>query len=567
MASSLVRRFVVGHSDWPGPATPEGQLVYTLPERQQQLVFLARRQLAESALARHQVVESNLEGAELVASSIEHLEGALVQATSEAAKATIESIKDLGSLLSGGLEEIKWELTQSNVTLGGILRTLQQSRSNEAQQLLKQGIRHSRIGEYVEAEERFRLALSFDTTDFQVLMNLGFISLHKDDAAGAEAFFRKALRLPDALDADSRSHVLWTLARLHFAERQFPEAVSSAQEAQRSESNRALALYRLGVYTGLAGHVDEGIKLIVQAVATDRAFFALAASDVDATPFRAPLLSNLARLAKAEYSQTVSLTDHLDSAFSDLGPPAEALGFPDVVADGVHVLACTRAALRNPSYSETVAARNAVALVNAALEGGRTLKVQYEDLRAAEDGLRFARRNLTAFTPAESAALQPETPWGNLRRNGWWVCGGAWVMSAAAFLFTHAVGQLDALLGFVTVPLLALIVCSGVNESQCSALGLPLKLWMLAVGIAFAFWLAVYWRRVVVIDRQGRFRDATRGVVAAEQQIAQTRATISEQLAKAATALGDTGDLRAELLGGLEALRSQRRAAPGNPTA
>lgn len=208
MSRSLVDRYIYGNSGWPRAFTPEAGT----PRRERQMIRLAEYQIEAQKAVGREIVRSNIAGAQIIASeiaqqtlaldrTIKQVGESISDSISFAADQISDAIDILGNRLCAELSEIKWQLAQQNKTLEEILDVLRSSRNNEAQQLVQQGVRHYVNDEYEEAEERFRRALEYDTTDYQVLMNLAYIEIHKDNASAAVTFFRKAISLPENLDS------------------------------------------------------------------------------------------------------------------------------------------------------------------------------------------------------------------------------------------------------------------------------------------------------------------------------------------------------------------------------
>jgi len=233
MSRSLIDRYTYGHSSWPAPFTPEAEILLENPRRQNEMLQLAQHQIEVQKAASRAVVQSNIAGAQIISNEIaqqtrilENMIGGMTLGIAAAADQISDSIDILGDRLCAELAEIRWQLSQQNESLEKILDLLRNSRNNEAQQLVKQGVRHYVHGEYLESEERFRKALDFDTTDYQVLMNLAYIEMHKGNSETASTFFKKSLNLPENLDSHSKARTLWALGRLSYAENDYQNALS-----------------------------------------------------------------------------------------------------------------------------------------------------------------------------------------------------------------------------------------------------------------------------------------------------------------------------------------------------
>ena len=207
------------------------ELTQAGPKRQRALLTLTKQQIEAQQLAAKQIVASNIAGAEMVATEIQQqtrsLEQSLQQVgttlTQEMSSNTEKlsyAVEQLGDRISMEMAEMRWEMAQQNQTLEKILHVLRENRSNETRQLVQQGIRLYINEQYDKAEERFKRALDYDMTDYQVLMNLAYIELHKGDLKAAYKWFKDALNLPENLNNSSKSRTLWAIARIFYTAKQ-----------------------------------------------------------------------------------------------------------------------------------------------------------------------------------------------------------------------------------------------------------------------------------------------------------------------------------------------------------
>lgn len=296
-AYPLINRFIYGPQIGPSsflensPAVRlYNELYYDGPSRQQQLVDLGHQQIETQKNIAKTVAESNLTASKMVAAEISHqteiLHGAIECASKEISGSVMQaadqlenSIYYLGDVLCASLDEIIWQIVQQSEKLDEILQVLKNSRNIEAQQLVKQGVRHYVTGEYQEAEERFRLALTFDTTDYQVLMNLAYIEIHKNNAQESMVFFNKALKLPENLSQDAKCRTLLAIGRLNYAEGNYQDALSNAKQASSIFKEDPVIIYTNAVYACLCGDKSLALKHLEKAIYVDHAFFSKAAVD------------------------------------------------------------------------------------------------------------------------------------------------------------------------------------------------------------------------------------------------------------------------------------------------
>jgi len=329
MTQSLIDRFTYGNSFFP---TPQERALYEItvdsPARQRTLISLAEKQIATQERIALEIVSSNLQGSQIIADEVvkqtEILENALGRVAnkisgdiSAAAEKISGEIEYFGDRLCIELSEIKWELAQQSKTLEKILYTLQENRNNETRQLVRQGIRHYINEEYKDAESRFKLALNYDTTDYQVLMNLAYIEIHRDQATEAAAFFRKALTLPENLDPVSKSRTLWAIARLHYTQREYEKALACANQSIALDSpTEAKKIFTSSVYAALSGKRPLALEKIEQAIKLDSAFFTVAAIEPDLGNLRNDILKLLSKLSNDAVREFNDFSEHVKKVVS-----------------------------------------------------------------------------------------------------------------------------------------------------------------------------------------------------------------------------------------------------------
>jgi tetratricopeptide (TPR) repeat protein len=293
------------------------------------MIRLAERQLELQEAAAREIVESNIACAEMIASeiaqqthtlkrTIDQVGERMSESISSAADQVSDAITVLGDRLCAELSEIEWQLAQENKTLEAILDVLRNSRNNETQQLVQQGVRHYVNEEYEEAEERFRRALEYDTTDYQVLMNLAYIEIHKDDASQAFTFFKKAVSLPKDLDSPSKGRNLWATARLYYAEGDYAKALSYAEQAfQHDNQDDPQGIYASGVYAALAGKTTIALARIERSIVIDPSYFSKCAVDPDLQIVRPDVLQLLSRLSSEAESNARETVNSVVTRVSD----------------------------------------------------------------------------------------------------------------------------------------------------------------------------------------------------------------------------------------------------------
>jgi Flp pilus assembly protein TadD len=336
MKKALRDRFYFGNTEWPSFLSPEAELFYKSPRRQEQLIKLAYAQIQMQRDAVGEIRVSSIQAAEVVAaeieeqttrfnnqlqSSINELGNTVERAFQEATESLTDEISKAANRICADLTEIKWQLSQQQETLAGIWRLLYESRSNEARQLVNQGVRHYLNNEIPEAKERFLRALDFDTTDYQVLMNLGFISLEHDEFDVAVRYFNKALNLPTKLNSKMKVVALNALARLYYSNHDFIAALAHAEESVRQNQWKDPEdIFKVAIYAYLVGKAELSIRNIERAINMDSFYFSKAAVEPDLAGLRREIISLLSRIsaqakknAQEELEKTADVMNKCDS--------------------------------------------------------------------------------------------------------------------------------------------------------------------------------------------------------------------------------------------------------------
>jgi len=362
--SELMERFMYGNARG---MTPQEQVFRELteqsPQRQRAMISLAKQQIETQKSTADKIRQSNLAGAKIIANEIAQQTQVIEQTVQRvgerisndilfAANRVSEAVELLGDRLCLELSEIRWELAQQNTTLEKILSVLQKNRNNEACQLVQQGVRHYVNEEYEEAEARFHRALDFDTTDYQVLMNLGYIALHKNNASDAFTWFKKALSLPDHLEATSKSRTLWAIARLHYAEENYEDALVYGKQSLELDSTlEPKKIFTCGTYAALARNLSLALEKIEQAISLDATFFTTAVIDPDLEIIRHDILELLSQLSENISHQATTRFKEMEKLIAQLQKNKGNSEYADFLSDVQHTFTETRKMLDYPSYS------------------------------------------------------------------------------------------------------------------------------------------------------------------------------------------------------------------------
>lgn len=306
MAHSLTETFYYGRSGWPSPFSPAGAVVYGIPNRLDKLHSLGESQIREYKKTAAMASESRMQAAGVIAMEIQqqsemlslHLDD-LQHAITANQEGIIDAFDQWGAAICANLNGIRWEIAQTGKTLRGILAVLRNSRNNEARQLVEQGVRLMYVlGEMAEAEERFTLALQLDKTDHQVLRNLGYIYLHKEEPNKAIEFFRRSMLLPAEIDPSSKASTLDEIARVYYAEAEYSQALTFALEALNvSGEQNAQRMFDTACYAALSDKSTKALELLEGSILVDSRFFARASVEPDLENVRVSIMDLLSKLA------------------------------------------------------------------------------------------------------------------------------------------------------------------------------------------------------------------------------------------------------------------------------
>ena len=345
-------------SDWPIPgsyASYRKSILERQVAAQERAVKYAREGL-QAERATRDVMVATIEGqtaelrgaldrsADRIASEIE------IQGDQIASELAVQ-----GDRICESLNEIRWEVAQVGQTMNRLLQVALNSRTNEANQLVKQGVRHFANDEYLEAEGRFLKALDYDSTDYQVLMNLGFIAVHKGQPDAAFTYFKKALTLPDSLDDPAKARALWALARVHYSQKRFLEAYTTAEQAKAlSTPVRAADILTVGVYAAPLGKTDVAIQHCRQALTLDPPLYSTIAAyaELDLQPIRDNVLTMLAQMTQDALQRAMRHIISVQRALSMAVQAPQASHYADLIEVIRKRISEAETWLRHASYED-----------------------------------------------------------------------------------------------------------------------------------------------------------------------------------------------------------------------
>ena len=367
------------------PGTPEYSLTFGSVEREQKLINLVKSDI----VGRRRATKEIAEGMKALNSEIHFQTTALENSLKSGFSTLTDDLYELQAALHYDLSEIRWQLSEQNQFLRQIIDVLKRPRSAQAQELIQQGKRLLGNGYYQDSVERFGLALEFDKTDFEALLNLGFALIHVDDAPKAIDAFRRAGNLVSDDLPVAKAEAFLNAARAHFCLSDF----AGASEACASAGNilggipdalRARVLYCNAMYKARSGGLPEALADLRVAIEIRTSFFGVAVSDEDWGD-TLPVVRRAAEewlqeaVSEARHSQTV-LADHVAAAAvsNDVRGTIEAL------------LEVSAERLVKPGYTAAVQVRNNCARGAELLREGQVTLL-------GEQALQKAEREVTLF--------------------------------------------------------------------------------------------------------------------------------------------------------------------------
>jgi tetratricopeptide (TPR) repeat protein len=347
---------------------------YGIPQRQKQLLSLAKAQLAAQYETANIIAQSN----SYVAQEIRQFSAAMENSLAKLGDDVTFAIDQLGYSLVCEFREVQWLLVQQGKLLQEIIELLRKRRKVEANELLEQGIANLANGFYNEAKDRLLRALEFDNTDYQVHRNLGFIYVHEDNDAKAVEHFHKAMIF--APSKKQKFDALGDLSRTYYATGNYREAAEYANElikmaseakpipktgtiiipnSHSSSSDRLLlnddeiarCWYNYGVYHGLAQKFDTCVKGLDKAIDLQRHYFVLASIDHDLNDGRRYVGDLLISKSKNARSQAISSYEAYKKRRQQLDYSSHNEIWQKIsrVDESAQII---EEKLRNPSYSD-----------------------------------------------------------------------------------------------------------------------------------------------------------------------------------------------------------------------
>jgi hypothetical protein len=280
--------------------------------KEKALVYMLDRQIAYKNNEFEELKRTNNSNTKSLANEIIKSNGQLKDLKS--------SIKNLSNDLDANLNEIKseletsnyllneviWELSQVNNTLNDIFYVLKNSRRILAQEYVEQGSRLMLDNSFSLAKERFELAFKEDPTDFQVLMNLGYLAIIEEDINSALDHFLHASKWPKDINSsklqNAKAKALRNVARVYYAKKEFQNAYTSAKEVLKITKERNTNdIYVAALYAGLSGDISFCLNGIKNAISVSPKYFTESVANPDLYHIREDVYGLLRKLSQEKH--------------------------------------------------------------------------------------------------------------------------------------------------------------------------------------------------------------------------------------------------------------------------
>lgn len=306
--------------------SPASKLLHNGEAKEQALVYMLDQQIAYQNKSSQAIINSNQKNAETIAQEINQQTkqlSSLKEELIQIEELSSERFDRLGELIETKfnevnrelrkgnqlLSEIKWQLIQVNKNLSRIINLLENKRNTEARELVRQGVRLFIYNKVEISKERFLKAYELDKTDYQVLLNLGFVELRLNNVKNSISYFKDAVTLPSKLENVDTARALWALARSYYVDKNYEVAWKTAKKArQLFDTNNANYIFQEAVYASLAGHLNYAIQGLKQAILLNPNLFGEVACHKDLVNVQKEvyvLLNELLETAKSNINQRV----------------------------------------------------------------------------------------------------------------------------------------------------------------------------------------------------------------------------------------------------------------------
>jgi len=353
----LARKFFFGDSNQYLITDAERNFFYGIPQSQKQIVSLAKAQLASQRATAKAIVQSNSYAAQEINQLNRSME-ASISSILHLGMNTAAAIEQLEDSLVCEFREAKWLLAQQSELLQEIIKILQNQRSVQANELIRQATSNLVRGFYEEAKDRLLKALAWDNTDFQVHRNLGFVYLHTDNGDKAIEHFYKAQSF--APNKRAQFDACADLARSYYA-------IGDVNKATEYEgklitmTHQTLGLanadeiarcwYTLGVYNCLSHRSAPCVSALKTSILLHPRYFALAAIDRDFDIERKNVNALLGNLAE-DASNRVSVSYNEFVKERNSIPPSQGDMVRQTMESVDHHAKIAEGRIRNASYSD-----------------------------------------------------------------------------------------------------------------------------------------------------------------------------------------------------------------------
>jgi tetratricopeptide (TPR) repeat protein len=310
--------------------------------------------------------------------------------------------------LASQVAHLAWLQAEQNTTLRHVLETIREGRANECRQLVEQGERNFHAGYLADAEERFRLALGYDNTDYPTHQNLGLTLVGLGRLDEALEHFKKALAFPPK--GNPRTSAFFVAraathaARVLYAKGDYAGAEAYLREALEVDERSAKNWYDLAVVRTYRGNSEGAVDALSHAFNGDVLLAGAALSDEELEPIR-PAIEALV-LDQTERAMQTTVEEPAEALQRTNRRIAEIAREVGVDMQPVNVDEIVRTARRRGTLPATLEAFRALADERAALVTRTRDAIQKARL-TAEHEMKEGLQSLDADRTTHNADLQP----------------------------------------------------------------------------------------------------------------------------------------------------------------
>jgi tetratricopeptide (TPR) repeat protein len=350
----------------------------------------------------------NADHARVLKATIEESSDAVRREVSNVGAAVQKNTEALTGLASQ-VAHLAWLQAEQNATLRHVLEAIREGRANECRQLVEQGERNFQAGFLADAEERFRLALGYDNTDYPTHQNLGLTLVGLGRLDEALEHFKKALAFPPKGNVKTSgffvARAATHAARVLYAKGDYSNAETYLRKALESDDRSAKNWYDLAVVRTYQGNGNGAVDALSHAFSGDVLLAGAALADEELAAIR-PEIEALV-IAHTERAMQITVEKPADALRATSRRIAEIAREVGVQVEPISVDEIVRTARSRGTLPATMDAFTALrnersALVTRAREALQKARIATE--RETKESL----RSLETDRATHNNSLQPE---------------------------------------------------------------------------------------------------------------------------------------------------------------